>query len=66
MTEMSHEAAPAVEPTGHPEIDEALERLERLDELQITDHPEQFDAIHGVLRASLANAGRGTVEQASP
>lgn len=47
-----------VEPTGHPRIDEALERLHRLDELEITAHPEEFDAIHGVLREALANAGR--------
>lgn len=46
------------EPTGHPRIDEALERLDGLDELEITSHPEEFDAIHRVLRESLANAGR--------
>jgi len=47
-----------VEPTGHAVIDEALERLGRLDDLEITSHPEEFDAIHRVLRESLANAGR--------
>lgn len=47
-----------VESTGHPEIDEALERLDRLDDREITSHPEEFDAIHRVLRESLANAGR--------
>jgi hypothetical protein len=47
-----------VEPTGHARIDAALERLERLDALEIAAHPEEFDAIHGVLRESLANAGR--------
>jgi len=47
-----------VQPTGHPMIDEALERLERIDTLDISLHPEEFDAIHGVLRESLANAGR--------
>lgn len=47
-----------VESTGHAVIDEALERLDRLDDLEITSHPEQFDAIHRVLRESLANAGR--------
>lgn len=54
------EEAPAepVEPTGHAAIDEALERLDRLDDLEITAHPEEFDAIHRVLRESLANAGR--------
>ena len=47
-----------LEATGHADIDEALERLHRLDELEITSHPEEFDAIHRVLRESLANAGR--------
>lgn len=53
------EAAPEpIEATGHPAIDEALERLDRLDDLEISSHPEQYDAIHRVLRESLANAGR--------
>lgn len=47
-----------VESTGHAEIDEALERLDRLDDREISSHPEEFDAIHRVLRESLANAGR--------
>ena len=47
-----------VEATGHADIDGALERLDRLDDLEITAHPEEFDAIHRVLRESLANAGR--------
>ena len=46
------------ESTGHADIDGALERLDRLDDLEITSHPEEFDAIHRVLRESLANAGR--------
>lgn len=50
-----------LELTGHPQIDEALHRLEGLDELDIASHPEEFDAIHGVLRESLANAGRDEV-----
>jgi hypothetical protein len=44
--------------TGHARIDEALDRLDRLDDLEITQHPEEFDAIHRVLRESLASAGR--------
>ncbi|GAA3532372.1 hypothetical protein GCM10022234_31700 [Aeromicrobium panaciterrae] len=44
--------------TGHPRIDEALTRLDSLDDLDINDHPEQFDAIHQALRESLASAGR--------
>ncbi len=53
------EVAPEpVEATGHAGIDGAVERLDRLDNLEITSHPEEFDAIHRVLRESLANAGR--------
>jgi hypothetical protein len=50
-----------VTPTGHPAIDEALERLERLHDVDLSLHVEEFDAIHGVLRESLANAGRDEV-----
>ena len=50
--------AEPVESTGHADIDTALERLDRLGDLEITSHPEEFDAIHRVLRESLANAGR--------
>lgn len=58
--------ATAPEPTGHRRIDEALERLELLDDLDIAQHPDEFDAIHGVLRESLANAGRDEVAPDSP
>ncbi len=51
---------PEHEATGHPRIDEALTRLDTLDELDINDHPAQFDAIHQALRESLASAGRDT------
>ena len=56
----------AVEPTGNERIDEALSRLEDLDELDINDHPEQFDAIHQALRESLASAGRDEGSLESP
>jgi hypothetical protein len=58
MSQLHAEHDEAPEPTGHARIDEALERLDRLDDLDIALHPEEFDAIHGVLRESLANAGR--------
>ena len=65
MSEMDTEHL-TPEPTGHARIDEALERLEGLDDLDISLHPEEFDAIHGVLRESLANAGRDEVLPDSP
>lgn len=52
--------------TGHAAIDRALERLDHLDDLEIADHPAEFDAIHGVLRESLAHAGRDGIELDSP
>ena len=52
---------PAAPTTGHAAIDEALERLSRIDDLDLSLHPEEFDAVHGVLRESLANAGRDGV-----
>ena len=53
--------APEIPTTGHAAIDEALERLSRIDDLDLSLHPEEFDAVHGVLRESLANAGRDGV-----
>lgn len=39
-------------------IDEALARLDRLDELPVDAHPDIYDEIHTGLRNALANAGR--------
>ena len=60
MTETPSEDVPTPAPnsTGNGRIDEALDRLGALDDLDINDHPEQFDAIHQALRESLASAGR--------
>ena len=60
MTETPPEGSPTpdAEATGNGRIDEALDRLGALDDLDINDHPEQFDAIHQALRESLASAGR--------
>ncbi len=55
-----------IESTGNERIDEALTRLDALDELDINDHPEQFDAIHQALRESLASAGRDGDAPESP
>lgn len=52
--------------TGHRRIDEALSRLDGLDDLEITQHPDEFDAIHRVLRESLASAGRDEDVPESP
>jgi hypothetical protein len=52
-------------PTGHATIDEALQRLDRIDEVDLSLHPEEYDAIHGVLRESLASAGRDEPEPGS-
>ena len=73
MTEMPSEDEATVRPepieaeaTGNVRIDEALTRLDALDELDINDHPEQFDAIHQALRESLASAGRDGDEPEHP
>lgn len=68
MTEPTTSTSPvdAPEPTGHGRIDAALERLELLDDLDLAQHPDEFDAIHGVLRESLTNAGRDQVALDSP
>lgn len=50
--------APAVVPTGHAEIDEALAALEQLAHRPVTEHVTTYDAIHHVVRTTLADAGR--------
>jgi len=50
------EAASRQPATGNAVIDEALMRLDRLQDLEVTEHPEQFDAIHRVLRESLTGS----------
>lgn len=40
------------------QINEAICKLDRLDELPIDQHPAIFDDIHSGLRDALANAGR--------
>lgn len=49
---------PAVVPTGHAEIDEALATLEQLAHRPVTEHVATYDAIHHVVRTTLADAGR--------
>jgi hypothetical protein len=43
---------------GHPGLEDALRRLDALDEVDLEQHPAEFDAIHRALRAALADAGQ--------
>ena len=43
---------------GHPGLEDALSRLEALDDVDIDQHPAEFDAIHRALRAALTDAGQ--------
>lgn len=43
---------------GHPGLEDALRRLEALDDVDLDDHPAEFDAIHRALRAALSDAGQ--------
>lgn len=60
MSEMEPDVGPetGVPLSGNSRIDDALARLERLDELPVEAHPEVFDEIHTGLRDALAHAGR--------
>lgn len=46
---------------GHPGLEDALRRLDALDEIDLEQHPAEFDAIHRALRAALADAGQDQV-----
>lgn len=56
--EVHADAYPAVEPTGHTHIDAALAQLQELPERPVDEHVAVYDAVHGVLRTVLAEAGR--------
>jgi hypothetical protein len=43
---------------GHPGLEDALRRLDALDDVDLEQHPAEFDAIHRALRAALADAGQ--------
>lgn len=51
-------AVPELEPTGHPEVDAALERLRELPERPTGAHPELYDGIHQRLQDALAQIER--------
>ena len=40
---------------GHPGLEEALSRLDALDDVELDQHPAEFEAIHRALRAALAD-----------
>ena len=44
---------------GHPGLEDALRRLDALDDVDLDQHPAEFDAIHRALRAALADARAG-------
>ena len=52
------EPTPAIEPTGHEAIDAALGALADLADQPVTEHIATYDAIHQVVRTTLADAGR--------
>lgn len=43
---------------GNPGLEDALRRLEALDDVDLDQHPAEFDAIHRALRAALTDAGQ--------
>ncbi|MGI9084789.1 MAG: hypothetical protein ACR2FE_05795 [Aeromicrobium sp.] len=48
---------------GHPGLESALQRLDALDDVDLDQHPGEFDAIHRALREALTDAG-GTAADA--
>jgi hypothetical protein len=40
---------------GNPGLEEALRRLDALDDVDLDQHPAEFEAIHRALRAALAD-----------
>lgn len=50
--------APDPEPTGHPDVDAALDRLRELPERPTGTHPELYDGIHQRLQDALAQIDR--------
>ena len=43
------------EASGHAGLEEALARLAALDDVDLDQHPAEFEAIHRALRAALAD-----------
>ncbi len=51
-------AVPDPEPTGHPDVDAALDRLRELPERPTGAHPDLYDGIHQRLQEALAQIDR--------
>jgi hypothetical protein len=45
--------------SGDPRVDAALQRLDSIDELPVSDHVEQYDALHRTLQDALAAIDEG-------
>jgi hypothetical protein len=44
---------------GDPRVDAAMQRLDALDELPVSEHVEQYDALHRTLQDALATIDEG-------
>ena len=49
---------PEPEPTGHPDVDAALDRLRELPDRPTGAHPDLYDGIHQRLQEALAQIDR--------
>ena len=56
---MARAAAAAVPGTGEPRVDAALQLLERLPGLPVSDHPELFEQVHAQLSEVLGELESG-------
>jgi len=54
-----HDAPPAGGGTGDDRVDAALRRLDAVDELPVSDHVAQYDAVHRTLQDALAAIDEG-------
>ena len=54
VAEMVEMAVPELEPTGHAEVDAALDRLRLLSERPTGAHPDLYDGVHQRLQEVLA------------
>ena len=53
---------PEPEPTGHPGVDAALDRLRELAERPTSAHPELYDEVHRSLQDVLAQIGQSSAQ----